>query len=194
MARQNQEFAHTFLKEPRLDQIYGLTHQFKISPIAQIFRSTYLDLMQVRKRILSESEQKPITNEILSHIKARLQRVMERSMNQQYASVELRLSILATISSSAPFVGLFGTVLGIIDSFQNIGVTGATSLASVAPGISEALVATAAGLLAAIPALIAYNYYRNYSRRLGNNMKEFSLELTNRIEWAVHEHFTISGS
>ena len=101
--------------------------------------------------------------------------------------IENRLNILATISSAAPFVGLFGTVLGIINSFQSIGTTGVTSLAAVAPGISEALVATAAGLLAAIPALMGYNYFRKSgSFTLTNTMRNYGMELTNRFEWIVH--------
>ena len=86
------------------------------------------------------------------------------------------------MSSSAPFIGLFGTVLGIIDAFAGIGTAGVTSLAVVAPGISVALVATAAGLMAAIPALIAYNIYRNRLRELNMQMKNFALDATNRLE------------
>ena len=120
------------------------------------------------------------------HISTQLQRVIEQSINEKYSFIENRLNILATISSAAPFVGLFGTVLGIINSFQSIGTTGVTSLAAVAPGISEALVATAAGLLAAIPALMGYNYFRNQARTLTNTMRNYGMELTNRFEWIVH--------
>jgi biopolymer transport protein TolQ len=117
---------------------------------------------------------------------------MEQCFNEQYTQIENRLNLLATISSAAPFVGLFGTVLGIIDSFQNIGTSGLTSLAAVAPGISEALIATAAGLLAAIPALIAYNLFRNQARSLGNDLRDFSRELSNRIEWILYEQFVMA--
>jgi biopolymer transport protein TolQ len=112
--------------------------------------------------------------------------VIEQTVNEKYSFIENRLNILATISSAAPFVGLFGTVLGIINSFQSIGTTGVTSLAAVAPGISEALVATAAGLMAAIPALMGYNYFRNQARVLTNTMRNYGMELTNRFEWIVH--------
>jgi len=112
--------------------------------------------------------------------------------NDQFALIEKRLNVLATISSAAPFIGLFGTVLGIIRSFQNIGTSGVTSLAAVAPGISEALIATAAGLLAAIPALMAYNHFRNSARKQANDMRDFSMELANRIEWIVHGQLTVA--
>ena len=107
---------------------------------------------------------------------------MERVYNQQNLLLERRLSFLAMVSSSAPYIGLFGTVLGIIDAFSDIGTTGVTSLAVVAPGISEALIATAAGLMAAIPALIAYNLFRNRLRDLNTQMKNFALDVTNRME------------
>ena len=117
---------------------------------------------------------------------------MERAFNDQYALIEKRLNVLATISSAATFIGLFGTVLGIIRSFQNIGTSGVTSLAAVAPGISEALIATAAGLLAAIPALMAYNHFRNSARKQANDMRDFSMELANRIQWIVHGQLTVA--
>ena len=129
---------------------------------------------------------------MMPHLNTRLERTMEQCFNEQYTQIENRLNLLATISSAAPFVGLFGTVLGIIDSFQNIGTSGLTSLAAVAPGISEALIATAAGLLAAIPALIAYNLFRNQARSLGNDLRDFSRELSNRIEWILYEQFVMA--
>jgi biopolymer transport protein TolQ len=96
--------------------------------------------------------------------------------------MERGLPVLAMISSSAPFIGLFGTVLGIIGAFRDIGLTGVTSLAVVAPGISDALVATAAGLFTAIPALVAYNLFRNAIRDLSTDMKNFALDFTNRLD------------
>ncbi|MFI5400658.1 MAG: MotA/TolQ/ExbB proton channel family protein, partial [SAR324 cluster bacterium] len=111
-----------------------------------------------------------------------LGRTLERIYNQQTQLLERRLPVLATVSSSAPYVGLFGTVLGVIAAFRDIGVSGVTSLAVVAPGISEALVATAAGLATAIPALIAYNSFRNRVRDVSASMKNFALDITNRME------------
>jgi biopolymer transport protein TolQ len=138
------------------------------------------------QRIQNSSTDISESNSMLPYLSKQLQRVIEKTINERYSLIEDRLNILATISSAAPFIGLFGTVLGIINSFQSIGTTGVTSLASVAPGISEALVATAAGLLAAIPALMAYNYFRNHARLLSNTMRNFGMELTNRFEWIVN--------
>ncbi len=122
-----------------------------------------------------------------------VQRAMRVALNREVSRLETNLAFLATVGSTSPYVGLFGTVLGVIDAFQGIGISGITSLAAVAPGISEALIATAAGLLAAIPALMAFNHYRNKVRNLGGQMRDFSLELTNRIEWVLYEQLAQSG-
>ncbi|MGK5095118.1 MotA/TolQ/ExbB proton channel family protein [Deltaproteobacteria bacterium TL4] len=190
---QNKEFSRLFRKESRLDQLHDLVDEFEFAPDAQVFKIAYREVSQLRKILLEDSDSISQDKNMLAHLKDRIQRVMELGFNQQYSLIEARLSILATISSAAPFIGLFGTVLGIINSFQNIGTSGVTSLAAVAPGISEALIATAAGLLAAIPALIAYNYFRNQARQISNQMREFSLELSNRMEWIVHERFSLAG-
>ncbi|GIT63196.1 MAG: Tol-Pal system subunit TolQ [Pseudomonadota bacterium] len=126
------------------------------------------------------------SNSMLPYLSQQLQRVIEKAINERYSFIENRLNILATISSAAPFIGLFGTVLGIINSFQSIGTTGVTSLASVAPGISEGSGCNCAGLLAAIPALMAYNYFRNQARLLTNTMRNFGMDITNRFEWIVN--------
>ncbi|MDH4226021.1 MAG: MotA/TolQ/ExbB proton channel family protein [Deltaproteobacteria bacterium] len=112
----------------------------------------------------------------------RINRALERAYNQQMNRMEKRLSILAIISSSAPFVGLTGTVLGVIDAFQQIGSSGVTSLTVVAPGISQALVATAAGLITAVPALVAYNIFRNNLRETSAQMKNFALDIINHMD------------
>lgn len=183
---ENPLFLETFHKYSVLDHVYKNSANFQDSPVASMFHQTYIDTRQLLEKCLKQ-QQGTGPSEMLPQMDSHIQRVIEQSFNQEYGKIEERLNILATVSSTAPFVGLFGTVLGIIDSFQNIGTSGATSLASVAPGISEALIATAAGLLAAIPALIAYNYYRNRIRSIGNTMRDFGMELTNRMEWSVHE-------
>ena len=148
-------------------------------------------LLIIRKET-SRNHDQTVSGSMLPYISTQFERVMERAFNDQYTLIEKRLNVLATISSAAPFIGLFGTVLGIIRSFQNIGTSGVTSLAAVAPGISEALIATAAGLLAAIPALMAYNHFRNSARKQANDMRDFSMELANRIEWIVHGQLTVA--
>ncbi len=185
LSGENEEFLQIFHKEKKLEQIYNLAHQFQHSPFARIFEACYQEITSFRDRVKEQQIKYRSTKEILDRLNLRLSRTSDRSINRQYGLLNHRLNPLASISSSAPFIGLFGTVLGIIDAFQGIGVSGVTSLAVVAPGISEALVATAAGLLAAIPALIAYNFFRNVARVQGEAMQNFSLELSNRMEWVV---------
>ncbi len=112
----------------------------------------------------------------------RIERSIEKSIVSEGLTYENKLAILATISSSAPFIGLFGTVAGIIDAFYSIGSQGAASIAVVAPGISAALVATAFGLFAAIPALIAYNIFRNKTQVIRQEMESFGFELINLFD------------
>lgn len=185
VSSENEEFLQIFHKETKLEHIYNLAQQFQFSSYARIFEACYREIASFRDKVKNQQTKYRSSKEILDRLNQRLSRTSERSTNQQYVLLTNRLNPLASIASSSPFIGLFGTVLGIIDAFQGIGVSGVTSLAVVAPGISEALVATAAGLLAAIPALIAYNHYRQSARQEGDAMHNFSLELSNRMEWVV---------
>jgi biopolymer transport protein TolQ len=111
-----------------------------------------------------------------------VQRATQIASSEELTRLESRLSWLATTGSIAPFIGLFGTVWGIIDAFHGLGTAGAATLRAVAPGISEALITTAAGLFAAIPAVIAYNYFLQQIHDFGARMDDFSLELLNIID------------
>ena len=184
--KQDQKFYRIYLNESNLNQIKNISEDYPYSAFSFMFTATYKEAARMIQRIQRSSTDISESNSMLPHLSTQLQRVIEQTINEKYSFIENRLNILATISSAAPFVGLFGTVLGIINSFQSIGTTGVTSLAAVAPGISEALVATAAGLLAAIPALMGYNYFRNQARVLTNTMRNYGMELTNRFEWIVH--------
>ena len=184
--RENKRFYKTYLNESSLNQIKKVSSDFPYSSFAVMYSSTYQEAARMSQRIQRSAPDVTANFSMLPHLSQQLQRVIEQNINERFSFIESRLNILATISSAAPFIGLFGTVLGIINSFQSIGTSGVTSLAAVAPGISEALVATAAGLLAAIPAIMAYNYFRNQSRLLTNNMRNFGMELTNRFEWIVN--------
>jgi len=184
--KEDQKFYQIYLNESSLNQIKKVSSKYLFSAFSFIFSATYQEAAQMSQRIQRSSPNISESNSMLPYLSQQLQRVIEKAINERYSFIENRLNILATISSAAPFIGLFGTVLGIINSFQSIGTTGVTSLASVAPGISEALVATAAGLLAAIPALMAYNYFRNQARLLTNTMRNFGMEVTNRFEWIVN--------
>lgn len=180
-----------FFRESSLDQAYKQIDLFPQSSAAYIFRRAYQEINQTYRRLQKPNQ--PRSESIVNLLDERLQRVMERSYNERYAHAEHRLNLLASVSGVSPYIGLFGTVLGVIDAFQGIGISGVTSLAAVAPGISEALIATAAGLLAAIPALMAFNHYRNRVRSHGSQMRDFSLELTNRIEWVLYEQLAQPG-
>ncbi len=111
-----------------------------------------------------------------------VERALERAIGVEVSRLTKSLTFLATTASACPFIGLFGTVWGIMQSFRAIGVTGSTSIVAVAPGISEALVNTAAGLAAAIPALIFYNYFMGRVRQLRAGMEDFALEFINLAE------------
>ncbi len=111
-----------------------------------------------------------------------VERVLAHAIQEQISRTETDLPFLATTGNITPFIGLLGTVLGIIDAFREIGVQGTASIAAVAPGVAEALVATAAGLFTAIPAVIAYNYFLTRVRRMAFQMDRFAIELTNALE------------
>ncbi|HYA11586.1 MAG TPA: MotA/TolQ/ExbB proton channel family protein [Thermodesulfovibrionales bacterium] len=145
--------------------IYQVTKAFIISPIANVFRAVYTD--ETHKA------------------KGEIKRLLKRYEALESAKLERYLNFLATTGSTTPFIGLFGTVWGIMNSFRNIGASGAASLAVVAPGIAESLIATAAGLVAAIPAVIAYNYYLSVARRMIIEMEDFSEEL---LDFFTKEH------
>ena len=172
-------FYSAYLRDQPLSNVFGLAQKFTFSPLAVMFEVSYREITTFRRRMESGGGAAPDARDRLM---ANLGRTLERVYNQQHLVLERRLPWLAVVSSAAPYIGLFGTVLGIIDAFGKIGLTGMTSLAVVAPGISEALVATAAGLVAAIPALIAYNVFRNRIREMNGQMKNFALDITNRLE------------
>jgi len=175
---QNGHFHSVFLRDQPLANLYGFSQKFSSSPLARMFEVSYREITAFR----SQMEEGQIPADARKRLMLNVSRSLERAYNQQNMRLEHWLSYLAVISSSAPYIGLFGTVLGIIDAFAGISTSGVTSLAVVAPGISEALVATAGGLVAAIPAVIFYNIYRSRLRELNGQMKNFALDVTNRLE------------
>ena len=114
-----------------------------------------------------------------------VERVLGHAIQEQITRTEAYLPFLATTGNTTPFIGLLGTVLGIIDAFREIGIQGTASIAAVAPGVAEALVATAAGLFTAIPAVIAYNYFLARVRKMAFRMDRFAIELTNALDRQV---------
>ena len=166
---QSNRFMRAFRKSERLQDIAAVAEQFKPSPLVAVFEGAYAELRK----------QAPHTIRMTA-----LQRATQIAASEELTRLESRLPWLATTGSVTPFIGLFGTVWGIIDAFHGLGTAGAATLRAVAPGVSEALVTTAAGLFAAIPAVIAYNMFTYYIREFGARMDDFSLELVNEVERA----------
>jgi len=173
-------FLDTFWQSKRLDDIYQRAENMVACPIAQVFRQGYQELLKVKRR---EKNQEAGAMQ-LGGIE-NVERALRRAMSAEMTELERLIPFLATVGSTSPFIGLFGTVVGIMKSFQQIGVKGSANLATVAPGIAEALIATAAGLLAAIPAVIAYNTFSQRIRVLGAEMDNFSSDFMN----IVRRHF-----
>jgi len=153
-------FEDKFWKSKSAETFYKNLSDKTDDPLAQVFRSTMEELIKTRSK--SSTVQS-----------ARVQRVVEVSIDKQLKNIEKNFTYLATVGSTAPFIGLFGTVWGIMNSFQSIAISRNTSLAIVAPGIAEALFATALGLLAAIPAVIAYNKFNSDSQRYLSRVDNF---------------------
>jgi biopolymer transport protein TolQ len=175
--RDSQRFLDFFWAKKRFDVIgQGLT-QFGHSPLTTLFREGYQELIKGQRR---EEEETPLSTDLGRA--ENVARALRRATTQETQRLEKFLTFLATTGSTAPFIGLFGTVWGIMDSFRGIGQTGSASLAVVAPGISEALVATALGLLAAIPAVVGYNHFVNKVNVLTGEMDNFSQEFLNIVQ------------
>lgn len=179
---ENNQFLELYMRSNRLSEIYTEARKFKNSSIAEIFRAGYTELGKSsrtgRGADTSASDAIPPEFRALDN----LERALNRAVSTESTRLESALGFLATTGSASPFIGLFGTVWGIMHAFRGIGARGSASLAVVAPGISEALIATAAGLAAAIPAVIFYNYYQNRLKRMTIEMENFSSEFLNIIE------------
>lgn len=173
----NGEFAREFWAARSLDQIFERIDQFPQSNLAKVFRAGYLEIQKIAGSKLADKGE---TTEgfKLSGIE-NLERTLHGAVEGEILDIERYLTILATTGSTGPFIGLFGTVWGIMGSFQKIGQTGAASLAVVAPGISEALIATAIGLAAAIPAVVAYNYFLSQVKRQELSLNNFASDFLN---------------
>ena len=171
--QQNQEFMNAFWNSKNLDEIIAKNQNYLSSPVAMVFKNGVKEL----RKFSNESNQGMDTQKIDN-----VQRALIRSSYEQISDLEKNLSWLATTASAAPFVGLFGTVWGIMNSFQSIGATGAANLAVVAPGISEALITTATGIGAAIPAVIFYNYFIGQIKKISMDIECFSQDFINIVQ------------
>lgn len=160
---QSGRFLRAFRKAQRLQDVMTVSDQFRPSPLVTVFENGYKEYN--RGQSLTA-----------------VQRATQIASSEELTRLERRLPWLATTGAVTPFIGLFGTVWGIIDAFHGLGTANAATLRAVAPGISEALITTAAGLFAAIPAVIAYNQFTHHMREFGARMDDFSLELMNTLE------------
>lgn len=150
-------FEDSFWKANSLDDIFDDLERYPESALARVFRAGYMELRKIADSNLAQKkgdDQAPLLSGLDN-----LERALKKSIDSEISALEARLSFLATTGSTGPFIGLFGTVWGIMSAFQKIGATGMASLAVVAPGISEALIATGIGLFAAIPATVGYNLF-----------------------------------
>lgn len=182
---QSVEFLDLFWKARRTDQIWEGSEQFPNSPIAQVFRAGYIEFSKMKRRKKGEvTEADEVEQSRFTETADfdSIERSLRRAATTQVTLLESLVSFLATTGSTAPFVGLFGTVWGIMEAFQEIGQMGNATLATVAPGISEALIATATGLAAAIPAVVGYNYFIQRIKVLDSEMENFSIDFLNIIK------------
>ena len=169
-------FLEIFRRSKKFSEVHAVCNQLRTSPLVGLFLSGYHELnYQLKTKGGSETEARVHNLESVA-------RSLVRASNAEGLKLESRLNFLATTGSATPFIGLFGTVWGIMNAFQNIGAVQSANISVVAPGVSEALVATAAGLAAAIPAVIFYNFFLSWVKRLSTQMDDFALEYINIIE------------
>jgi biopolymer transport protein TolQ len=195
-ASQTEDFLELFWENRDMKRIYKESERMKSSPVASLFRAGYAELGRIRKAQAGPgvAQSRPGTEGNMATkdsgretmaVQRALMENLERSLRKatidQHNKLEKALSFLATTGNTTPFIGLFGTVWGIMESFRNIGLKGSANLAVVAPGISEALIATAAGLAAAIPAVVAYNYFSQRAGSLNSEMDIFTTDFLTMV-------------
>lgn len=185
--RESEAFFEIYEQQPTFSAIYKEIEEQSLheNPFAAIFTKGYRELLRISKTPVQSSNSADQREPARLTVEWSGLESLERAVRQEGAAqlhrFERTLSFLATTGSTTPFIGLFGTVLGIIRSFHEIGIRGSASLATVAPGISEALVATAAGLAAAIPAVVAYNFFVQRIRGIASEIDEFTTEFLNLV-------------
>lgn len=177
--KEDRRFLANFSKSENLTHIYNFSRELRYSPIARVFLTGYRELFLFQDMAKKERDRRgeapsshgePLTAKDIKGISL----VLNKAINREITRLSRGLDFLATTGSTTPFIGLFGTVWGIMHSFRAIGVKGSASIGGVAPGIAEALIATAAGLAAAIPAVIFFNYLNNKIRIFTSRMEDFS--------------------
>jgi biopolymer transport protein TolQ len=184
ISRDTSRFLKVYRESRRFSVVGGGAKRLRMSPLARVYSAAYQELVAGGNTLPDVMDGPPDDGEesIGPERLESIQRAMRRIQGTEVERMERYLSFLATTASAGPFIGLFGTVWGIMTSFHSIGSQGSASLAVVAPGIAEALIATAAGLAAAIPAVIGYNYFVGKVRHWATEMENFALELANLTE------------
>ncbi|MBU0663254.1 MAG: protein TolQ [Proteobacteria bacterium] len=178
-----QDFLEAFWASSKLSDAYETAQEYEYSPEATIFSAGFTELQKINKiRSRKDGINQPETLDMQMATMDNLKRAIRKAESQEITEMGKYLPFLATTGSATPFIGLFGTVWGIMASFHDIGMRGSASLAVVAPGISEALIATAAGLAVAIPAVIFYNYFANKLTYIDGEMQNFSTDFLNLVE------------
>ena len=175
--RQSGVFLEAFWNSQRLDQVYESINTYEGSPIAMVFKAGYIELAKLTNDNAESGGQAATLGG-----EDNLARALRRARSVERTALERLTTFLATTGSTAPFIGLFGTVWGILRAFQKIGVTGQATVATVGPDIAHALIATAVGLAAAIPAVMAYNYFNRRIRVLAIEMDNFSDDFLNIVK------------
>ena len=166
----SRRFIRTFRKASRLQEIAAVTGDYKDSPLAQVFEDVY---ETYKRQTGGAGPPRSLTP---------LERSAQTAASEAVTSLERRMTWLATIASASPFVGLFGTVMGVVEAFHGLGTAGSATLRAVAPGMADALITTAAGLFVAVPAVVAYNQFSARIRVFAAALDDFSRELLNTME------------
>jgi biopolymer transport protein TolQ len=191
--RQDQRFLKQFRDSKNLATTYEESRKLQQSTLAALYREGYRELSQGLKGTPGPAAAPPASDPAArvpdvpaDELLARLARSVRHASLREISLLEGSLMFLATTGNITPFIGLFGTVWGIMDAFHGIGMTGSANLGAVAPGIAEALITTAAGLAVAIPGVIAYNYFLNRIKRVATRMDLFGLEFLGTAERVIH--------
>jgi biopolymer transport protein TolQ len=176
--RHTAAFLQAFRRSTKFAEVQAACPAVPASPLVGVFQAGYAEITtQLRPSSASPEQGRTVLKSLTA-----VDRALLRASALEVNKLEHRVPFLATIASAAPFIGLFGTVWGIMDAFQRIGGTGSTNLSVIGPGISEALIATAAGLFAAVPAVFFYNHFTSKTKALASEIDDFSLEFLNISE------------
>jgi biopolymer transport protein TolQ len=183
-ARESAQFLDVFRRSNKFSEVQAVCRSLAQSPLVGLFQAGYAELTAQLRQAPVEGDPNPRAGAGRPTLKslAAVDRALLRASTMEVNKLERRVPFLATTASITPFIGLFGTVWGIMMAFQGIGITGSTNLGVVAPGIAEALITTAAGLFAAIPAVLFYNYYAQRVKLFASDMDDFAMEFLNIAE------------